>query len=57
MKRETILLQCLGFTRESTTYIRTNTPENLLANGAKPHLNPRLIESVNINFRKEVKEI
>lgn len=57
MKRETILLQCLGFTRESTTYNRANTLENLVANDANPHLNPCLIESVNINFRKEVKEI
>ena len=56
-KQETILLQRLGFTRESATYIRTNSPENLVANGAKPHLNPCLIESININFRKEVKEI
>ena len=57
MKRETILLQSLGFTRESATYIRTNTPEALVVYEATPYLNPCLIESVNINFRKEVKEI
>lgn len=55
MKCETILLQSLGFTRESATYIRTNTPEALVVLEATPYLNPCLLESVNINFRKEVK--
>lgn len=57
MKRETILLQRLGFTRESATYIRTNTPEALVVREATPYLNPCLLESVNINVRNEANEI
>lgn len=57
MKRETILLQRLGFTRESATYIRTNTPKALVVREATPYLNPCLLESVNINVRKEANEI
>lgn len=56
-KQETIVLQRLGFTRESATYIRTNIPNALLLHEGTPYLNPLLLESTNINVRKEANEI
>lgn len=56
-KQETILLQRLGFTRESATYIRTNVSNAVFLHGGKPYLNPTLLESSNINVRKEANEI
>lgn len=57
MRRETILLQRLGFTRESATYIRTKNPEALVVYEGIPHLSPILLESPNRNVRKEANEI
>ena len=56
-KQETILLQRLGFTRESATYIRTNISNAIFLHEGKPYLNPILLESSNINVRKEANEI
>lgn len=56
-KQETILLQRLGFTRESATYIRINVSNAIFLHEGKPHLNPILLESSNINVRKEANEI
>lgn len=56
-KQETILLQRLGFTRESATYIRTNVSNAIFLHEGKPYLNPILLESSNINVRKEANEI
>lgn len=56
-KQETILLQRLGFTRESATYIRTNVFNAIFLHEGKPYLNPILLESSNINVRKEANEI
>lgn len=56
-KQETILLQRLGFTRESATYIRTNVSNAIFLHEGTPYLNPILLESSNINVRKEANEI
>lgn len=56
-KQETILLQRLGFTRESATYIRTNISNALILHEGTPYLNPLLLESTKINVRKEANEI
>ncbi|WP_278620473.1 DEAD/DEAH box helicase [Varibaculum cambriense] len=56
-KQETILLQRLGFTRESATYIRTDVSNAILLHEGTPYLNPILLESSNINVRKEANEI
>ena len=56
-KQETILLQRLGFTRESATYIRKNVSNAIFLHEGKPYLNPILLESSNINVRKEANEI
>ncbi|MDO5747460.1 MAG: hypothetical protein Q4P66_07380 [Actinomycetaceae bacterium] len=56
-KQETILLQRLGFTRESATYIRTNIPNAILLHEGKPYLNQSLLSSSNTNVRKEANEI
>lgn len=57
IKRETILLQRFGFSRESATYIRRNVTNPIAAEGNKFYLNPNLLESPNINVRKEAVEI
>lgn len=54
---DTILLQRFGFTRESATYIRTNVSNAIFLHEGTPYLNPILLESSNINVRKEANEI
>ena len=56
-KIETILLQRIGFTRESATFIRTNVPNAIRVYEGAPYLNPILLESSNTNVRKEANEI
>ncbi|WP_311777160.1 DEAD/DEAH box helicase [Trueperella abortisuis] len=56
-KQETILLQRLGFTRESATYIRTNVSNAVFLHEGTLYLNPILLESSNVNVRKEANEI
>lgn len=56
-KQETILLQRFGFSRESATYIRRNVANPIATAGDQHFLNPALLESPNINVRKEAKEI
>lgn len=57
MRRETILLQRLGFTRESAIYIRTNDPDALVIYEGIPHLSPILLESPNRNVRNKRNQI
>lgn len=56
--QETILLQRFGFTRESATYIRRHITNALgrLDDGTLV-LNPLLLESSNVNVRREAREI
>ena len=53
----TILLQRFGFTRESSTYIRNSLPNCLRKEEDQYFLNPALLESPNVNVRKEANEI
>lgn len=56
-KKETILLQRIGFARESATFIRTNVPNAIRVYEGAPYLNPILLESSNTNVRKEANEV
>lgn len=56
-KKETILLQRVGFTRESATFIRANVPNAICVYEGAPYLNPILLSSSNTNVRKEANEI
>lgn len=56
---DTIILQRMGYTRESATWIRRNVPNCAYRDqqtGAY-HLNPVLLECQNINVRRESQEI
>lgn len=55
--QSTILLQRLGCTRESATYIRAKAPNAVIISESTACLNPVLLERSNINVRKEANEI
>lgn len=56
-REETILLQRLGFSRESATYIRLNIPAATIEFEGKTYLNPSLLECSNLNVQREAQEI